>query len=354
MKNAPNTHEARSASVRPPLVPVASTTATGPVAANRNATAPLPTWVADRSRHNPGGDTAAGRSRAMMEAGSCRRCKAVRKIIGHAQLVCNAARTGAVLQISTVRASGSGVRDACRLLPKIACASLVRCRGTRLRSARQLPRRPGKLRSLGARCCGRPQDACRALFAALEKYMEGRLRMFVRKIFHGAVGAVLLAAGTVVTVSSAQAECSNRTYEGRGTGLLRATAGIAARADWRRVKSQAAADPIIHAGRGHAAGSRPAASRKAKAGAALPGPAPATAEAIRDLLGNRAGEQPLPGFASPPCSVGHRVHGRVSRLRRNNFRRAGKKSLWTVRIRHSNIAASVGPTIRHAARRAPE
>ncbi len=58
--------------------------------------------------------------------------------------------------------------------------------------------------------------------------------MFARKIFHGAVGAALLAAGTVVTVSSAQAECSNRTYVGRGTGLLRATAGIAARADWRR------------------------------------------------------------------------------------------------------------------------
>ena len=58
--------------------------------------------------------------------------------------------------------------------------------------------------------------------------------MIVRKILHGAAGAALLAAGMFVTVSSAQAECSNRTYVGRGTGLLRATAGIAARADWRR------------------------------------------------------------------------------------------------------------------------
>ena len=69
MKKAPNTHDARSASLRPPLVPVASTTATGPVAANRKATAPLPMWVADRSRQSPGGDAAAGRSRVMDGAG---------------------------------------------------------------------------------------------------------------------------------------------------------------------------------------------------------------------------------------------------------------------------------------------
>ena len=58
--------------------------------------------------------------------------------------------------------------------------------------------------------------------------------MIVRKILHGAAGAAVLAAGMLVAVASAQADCSNRTYVGRGTGLLRATAGIAARADWRR------------------------------------------------------------------------------------------------------------------------
>jgi hypothetical protein len=58
--------------------------------------------------------------------------------------------------------------------------------------------------------------------------------MSVRKIWHGAAGAAVLAAGMLVTIASAQAECSNRTYVGRGTGFLRATAGIAARADWRR------------------------------------------------------------------------------------------------------------------------
>lgn len=59
--------------------------------------------------------------------------------------------------------------------------------------------------------------------------------MIARTILHGAAAAVLFATGMFVTVSSAQAECSSRTYVGRGTGLLRATAGIAARADWRRV-----------------------------------------------------------------------------------------------------------------------
>lgn len=58
--------------------------------------------------------------------------------------------------------------------------------------------------------------------------------MIARKILHGVAGAAVLAAGLLVTVASAQAECTQRTYEGRGTGLLRATAGIAARADWRR------------------------------------------------------------------------------------------------------------------------
>lgn len=59
--------------------------------------------------------------------------------------------------------------------------------------------------------------------------------MTARRILHGAACAALLGAGMIVTtVSSAEAACSNRTYEGRGTGLLRATAGIAARADWRR------------------------------------------------------------------------------------------------------------------------
>lgn len=59
--------------------------------------------------------------------------------------------------------------------------------------------------------------------------------MIARKVLHGAAVAALLAAGAFGTVSSAEAECSNRTYVGRGTGLLRATAGISARADWRRV-----------------------------------------------------------------------------------------------------------------------
>jgi hypothetical protein len=62
--------------------------------------------------------------------------------------------------------------------------------------------------------------------------------MIVRKVLHGAAGAVLLAAGMFVAVESAQAECSNRTYVGRGTGLLRATAGISARADWRRAVAE--------------------------------------------------------------------------------------------------------------------
>lgn len=58
--------------------------------------------------------------------------------------------------------------------------------------------------------------------------------MTARKILQAAAGAAVIAAGMLVTVSSAQADCSRRTYEGRGSGLLRATAGIAARADWRR------------------------------------------------------------------------------------------------------------------------
>ncbi len=67
--------------------------------------------------------------------------------------------------------------------------------------------------------------------------------MITRRLLHGAAGAAVIVAGMLVTVSSAQAECSNRTYVGRGTGLLRATAGIAARADWRReVTSRRGAD----------------------------------------------------------------------------------------------------------------
>jgi len=219
----------------------------------------------------------------------------VRKIIGHAQLVCNAARTGAVLQISTVRASGSGVRDACRPLPKIACASLVRCRGTRLRSARQLPRRLGNYapsargavvdrKTRAGRCLRhwkntwKGDSACSYARYSMEPWAQscslpGRSSPFRPPRRN---------ARTAPTKEGAPGSCAQR------PALQRAPTG--------GVKSQAAADPILHAGRGHAAGSRPAASRKAKAGDVLPGPAPATAEAIRDLLGNRAGGQPLPGF----------------------------------------------------------
>lgn len=58
--------------------------------------------------------------------------------------------------------------------------------------------------------------------------------MIARKVLHGAAGAAVLFAGMLAVAPAAEADCSNRTYVGRGTGLLRATAGIAARADWRR------------------------------------------------------------------------------------------------------------------------
>ncbi|MBX9590223.1 MAG: hypothetical protein K2X43_13025 [Hyphomonadaceae bacterium] len=60
--------------------------------------------------------------------------------------------------------------------------------------------------------------------------------MIVRKMLHGAAGAALFAAGMLATTaSSAQADCRGHAHTGRGTGLLRATAGLAARADWRHV-----------------------------------------------------------------------------------------------------------------------
>ena len=65
MKNAPNSHDARSASLSPPLVPVARITTTGPLAANRNATRPLAMLATVRSRKNP-------RAAASVGAGSMR------------------------------------------------------------------------------------------------------------------------------------------------------------------------------------------------------------------------------------------------------------------------------------------
>ena len=58
--------------------------------------------------------------------------------------------------------------------------------------------------------------------------------MIVRRVMLGTAGVALVAAGMFVAIPTAEADCSSRVYVGRGTGLLRATAGIAARADWRR------------------------------------------------------------------------------------------------------------------------
>jgi hypothetical protein len=56
--------------------------------------------------------------------------------------------------------------------------------------------------------------------------------MIFRKVLQGAIGAAALFAATLVTVSSADAQCARR-YTGEASGLLRAATGIAARADWR-------------------------------------------------------------------------------------------------------------------------
>ena len=48
----PNTHDARSASDNPPLVPAASTMASGPLAANRKPTSPLAACPRLTSRQN--------------------------------------------------------------------------------------------------------------------------------------------------------------------------------------------------------------------------------------------------------------------------------------------------------------
>lgn len=56
--------------------------------------------------------------------------------------------------------------------------------------------------------------------------------MILRKSLQGAIGAGALLAATLVTTSSADAQCARR-YVGEASGLLRAATGIAARADWR-------------------------------------------------------------------------------------------------------------------------
>jgi Ni/Co efflux regulator RcnB len=67
--------------------------------------------------------------------------------------------------------------------------------------------------------------------------------MFARRILLAAAGAAVLAAAMFAAASSAEALCKRHYHEGRATGLLRATAGIAARADWRReVRSHDGAD----------------------------------------------------------------------------------------------------------------
>lgn len=58
--------------------------------------------------------------------------------------------------------------------------------------------------------------------------------MIARHVLHAAASAAVVAAGMLLTASYAAAECTRHTHVGRATGLLRATAGIAARSDWRR------------------------------------------------------------------------------------------------------------------------
>ena len=59
--------------------------------------------------------------------------------------------------------------------------------------------------------------------------------MIARKALYGAAGAAVLAAATLVAAAPpAEAACKSHPHVGRATGLLRATAGIAARQDRRR------------------------------------------------------------------------------------------------------------------------
>jgi hypothetical protein len=53
-----------------------------------------------------------------------------------------------------------------------------------------------------------------------------------RKAWCGAAGGAALVAATLVTASSADAECA-RYYIGEATGFFYTTTGIAARSDWR-------------------------------------------------------------------------------------------------------------------------
>lgn len=57
--------------------------------------------------------------------------------------------------------------------------------------------------------------------------------MIARRALQGAAGAAALVAGTLTLAPSAEARCAERQYVGEAHGLLRATAGIAARSDWR-------------------------------------------------------------------------------------------------------------------------
>ena len=82
------------------------------------------------------------------------------------------------------------------------------------------------------------QRAGALLVAAWENSLKGESVMVARKVLHGAAGAAVLAAGMLVTASYAEADCKRHSHEGRATGLLRATAGIAARSDWRREVSE--------------------------------------------------------------------------------------------------------------------
>ena len=59
--------------------------------------------------------------------------------------------------------------------------------------------------------------------------------MTALKAFTGVAGAAILAAATLVAdPAPAEAACKSHPHVGRASGLLRATAGIAARQDWRR------------------------------------------------------------------------------------------------------------------------
>ena len=64
MASEPNTQEASSASVRPPLRPVARMMARGPLAAKKKPARPLPMWAMPRSRQKPRGPEGASGSGA--------------------------------------------------------------------------------------------------------------------------------------------------------------------------------------------------------------------------------------------------------------------------------------------------